>query len=291
MNWCERKLNRPVSKIVNRKMNVRSSEWQNPASARASRALAGASPDSSADVYYSKRRLPHFERPWAKYTVAFCAFQRRQLGYQERDLVLDSALYAHEHGQYELYVACVMPDHVHLLFEPQIKGQDADGNTMFWSLTEIMRGIKSSSAHRMNTMRQTRGPVWEKESFDRLIRSEADLREKFRYICRNPVEFGRGPAFRGLSLPVDTRSVFGEGGEDDTRGACAPQPMNWFRENRWLGTFLIVFGICALVALYFLFSARSAFIEASARFNDAAAERTRLEHLNPFPERGEFSCR
>jgi hypothetical protein len=64
--------------------------------------------------------------------------------------------------------------------------------------------------------------------------------------------------------------------------------MNWFRENRWLGTFLIVFGICTLIALYLLFSARSAFEEASARFNDAALERNRLEHLNPFPNEANF---
>ncbi len=64
--------------------------------------------------------------------------------------------------------------------------------------------------------------------------------------------------------------------------------MNWFRENRWLGTFLIVFAICTLIAIYFLFSSKSAFEEASARFNDAAAERTRLEHLNPFPNEANF---
>ena len=28
--------------------------------------------------------------------------------------------------------------------------------------------------------------VWENESFDRVIRSEHDLEEKFHYICRNP---------------------------------------------------------------------------------------------------------
>jgi hypothetical protein len=30
------------------------------------------------------------------------------------------------------------------------------------------------------------GPVWDRESFDRLIRSQSDLEEKFSYICRNP---------------------------------------------------------------------------------------------------------
>jgi hypothetical protein len=59
--------------------------------------------------------------------------------------------------------------------------------------------------------------------------------------------------------------------------------MNWFRENRWLGIFLAAFGLALLLALYFLFHARSEFKDASAQFNDAAAERSRLEHLDPFP--------
>ena len=157
-----------------------------PGSARASRALSGASPESSENIQYSKRRLPHFERPWAKFAVCFTTYQRRQLSPVERNLVLESTLHAHEHRQYELYVACVMPDHVHLLFEPQVKQQDEQGGTVFWSLTEILQPIKSASAHRINKTSRTTGPVWEKESFDRVIRSEADLQEKFSYICRNP---------------------------------------------------------------------------------------------------------
>src|SRR5206468_4541579 len=88
--------------------------------------------------------------------------------------------------QYELYAGCVMPDHVHLLFEPQVKNEDEKGQTVFWSLSEILHGIKSTSAHRINRASGATGPVWEKESFDRLIRSESDLQEKFSYICRNP---------------------------------------------------------------------------------------------------------
>ena len=59
--------------------------------------------------------------------------------------------------------------------------------------------------------------------------------------------------------------------------------MSWFQENRWLGRFLIVFGICTLVALYFLFTAKSNYEEVSARFRETAAERNRLERLDPFP--------
>ncbi len=155
-------------------------------SARASRAGFGALAETSADALYAKRRLPHFERPWGKYAVSFSTHKRRQLIPRERDVVLQSVLHAHEHGQYELYAACVMPDHVHLLFEPQVKDQDGEGRAVFWSLTEILHGIKSVTAHRINKAAGTRGPVWEKESFDRLIRSESDLQQKFSYICRNP---------------------------------------------------------------------------------------------------------
>jgi threonyl-tRNA synthetase/REP element-mobilizing transposase RayT len=157
-----------------------------------SRALSGASPESSSPgARYAKRRLPHFERPWGKYAVTFSTHSRRNLTPEQRDIVLKSVLYAHEHGQYELYAACVMPDHVHLLFEPQIKQNDEQGNPVFYSLSEILQGIKSSTAHRINKLSDQKGePVWEKESFDRLIRSDKDLEEKFQYICENPWDAG-----------------------------------------------------------------------------------------------------
>jgi hypothetical protein len=59
--------------------------------------------------------------------------------------------------------------------------------------------------------------------------------------------------------------------------------MNWFRQNRWLGSFLILFGLATLLALFFLWRARGAFAEATTRFEAAATERTRLERLDPFP--------
>ena len=64
--------------------------------------------------------------------------------------------------------------------------------------------------------------------------------------------------------------------------------MNWYRENRWLGNFLIAVAGAALLALWFLFHARSGFAEASTQFNEAATERNCLEHLNPFPNEENF---
>src|ERR1041384_3018260 len=119
--------------------------------------------------------------------VTFSTRQKRQLTEAERDMVLKSVLYAHEHQQYQLFAACVMPDHVHLLFEPQIKEKDKEGNPVFWTLSEILQGIKSTTAHKINKVEAVTGVhVWQEESFDRLIRGDSDLEEKFHYICRNP---------------------------------------------------------------------------------------------------------
>jgi hypothetical protein len=59
--------------------------------------------------------------------------------------------------------------------------------------------------------------------------------------------------------------------------------MNWFRENRFFGTFLVLLGICTLGALWFLWSAKSDWDEASSRFQKTAAELSRLERLSPYP--------
>ncbi|MFZ4774469.1 MAG: alanine--tRNA ligase-related protein [Terrimicrobiaceae bacterium] len=159
-------------------------------SARDPRAVFGDSPktpsETAAGALYSKRRLPHFERPWGKYSVAFSTRERQPLSDSERDIVLDCLKYPHLHGQYLLYAACVMADHVHLLFEPQVKESGSGGEAVFFSLPELLQSIKSVSAHRINKEREVEGPVWEKESFDRLIRSESDLQEKFSYILKNP---------------------------------------------------------------------------------------------------------
>src|ERR1044071_5793152 len=59
--------------------------------------------------------------------------------------------------------------------------------------------------------------------------------------------------------------------------------MNWFGQNRWLGTLLIVFAIATIGALYFLFSAKSNSNDAQAKFQEAVTEKNRLERLDPFP--------
>jgi hypothetical protein len=59
--------------------------------------------------------------------------------------------------------------------------------------------------------------------------------------------------------------------------------MNWFRDNRFLGRFLVVFGVCLLGVAWLFFSAKSDWDDASTRFASTASELNRLERLAPYP--------
>jgi ATP-dependent DNA helicase RecG len=71
-----------------------------------------------------------------------------------------------------------------------VEREDDDGGALFFSLSKILHTIKSFTANRVNKIENASGPVWETESFDRMIRSETDLQEKFQYIARNPWDAG-----------------------------------------------------------------------------------------------------
>jgi hypothetical protein len=59
--------------------------------------------------------------------------------------------------------------------------------------------------------------------------------------------------------------------------------MKWFQKNRALGTFLVVSGICILLGAALLYWRWSVWSEAKQTFDQATAERNRLQGLNPFP--------
>src|SRR5258707_3403966 len=59
--------------------------------------------------------------------------------------------------------------------------------------------------------------------------------------------------------------------------------MKWFQQNRALGTFLIVSGICILLGAALLYWRWSVWSEAKQTFDQATAERNRMQGLNPFP--------
>ena len=129
-------------------------------------------------VNITKRHLPHWTIKEAAYFVTFRT-RTTQLTAPERQIVLQHL--KDGNGKfYILFAAVVMPDHVHVVLTP-IKG---------YSLSRIMKGIKGVSAKKLNSLRRTVGPLWQNESFDRIIRDEHELQEKLRYMLNNPLKKG-----------------------------------------------------------------------------------------------------
>jgi len=91
-----------------------------------------------------------------------------------------------------------MPNHVHLLLR-LYEGDDLAG---------LMKGIKGISARRINQLRNTTGPIWQADYFDRYIRDGEHFSKAFAYIENNPVlaklsktaeEFRFGSAFERIA--------------------------------------------------------------------------------------------
>jgi len=118
-----------------------------------------------------------------------------------------------------------MPDHVHLLIQP-LPIENAE-NQGVHSLSEILHSIKSFSSHEVNKVMKRSGPVWVDESFDRMIRSEADLHKTWNYIWNNPRRLelvGPTEDYRYIWTPAadDTPGVRRDA-EHDPRDAGATQ--------------------------------------------------------------------
>ena len=77
---------------------------------------------------------------------------------------------------YDIYAFVIMPNHVHVLLTPR-EGSTVQGIVGAW---------KSASSHVINTLLERRGAVWERESFDHLVRNVEDFKEYLQYIVDNP---------------------------------------------------------------------------------------------------------
>jgi putative transposase len=82
-------------------------------------------------------------------------------------------------ADYDLHTWVVMPNHVHLLITPNIEPSAA------------LRRLKGASARQANQLlRLTGQPFWQTESYDHLVRNQAEFERIESYIIQNPVRAG-----------------------------------------------------------------------------------------------------
>ena len=104
-----------------------------------------------------------------------CVLARPEIG----SLVQDALRFFHGE-RYHLAAWCVMPNHVHAIFAALAEHTPAN----------ILHSWKSFTSHRINVILGRHGSVWERESFDHLIRNVEHLEGFIDYVEKNPLVAG-----------------------------------------------------------------------------------------------------
>jgi REP element-mobilizing transposase RayT len=214
-------------------------EQVNPQKGRANREIGGPGVGTPADPWHSRGYLPHFEGPLTIQDVTFhladslpkSALEQMEVEIKclpvnkqaiERRKRLDAWIDAgsgscvlrepviaemvrnsllHFAAQrYFLLAWVVMPNHVHVLFEPK-EGWTVGKIVASWkkfTARRICEHLRSAGRNRIGSIgggddanREIGGPrgaIWHREYWDRYIRNEFHLRQKVEYIHQNPVK-------------------------------------------------------------------------------------------------------
>ena len=146
---------------------------------QASRVVGQASRDvgqaSRLSEHSWRRHLPHYQLSDGYYFITFSTHNRLILQSSQKDCVFQTIRFLDD-KKYELHASVILDDHVHIIINPTD------------TLSKIMHGIKSFTAHEINKMLNRKGKVWQDESNDRVIRSEDEFLEKINYIANNPIK-------------------------------------------------------------------------------------------------------
>jgi REP element-mobilizing transposase RayT len=142
------------------------------------------------DAQSQKRELSVYERDKLKYL--FSSKMEKYLDRHYGDCWLRQPAIAkvvvetlrHFDGtRYSLHAWCVMPNHVHVVFSAISRGMKLDSD-----LIPILHSWKWFTGHQANKILNRKGPFWQAEYYDHLIRSDEEYAHYIDYTLQNPVK-------------------------------------------------------------------------------------------------------
>lgn len=139
------------------------------------------------DIWLRQNPQPWNDAQWHDYTIRFgarfdewldagcgsCALARPEVRAEVRECIL-----RFDGERLRVHAVVIMPNHVHMLIEPLGENK----------LSQLMKGIKGASARRTNQIMGTSGQFWRDESFDHIVRSDAQYHHYLDYIAQNPIK-------------------------------------------------------------------------------------------------------
>lgn len=132
----------------------------------------------------TRRNLPHLQEPGSLYFLTWRCHSGIMLSPSERVFVLD-ALRHWDGVKWKIFTAVILPDHVHALVQPLPHPKGG-----IYHLAEILHSVKSFTSHKIADLRGMKGSLWQDESYDRIVRDEAEFLENCNYIKNNPEKTG-----------------------------------------------------------------------------------------------------
>ena len=116
------------------------------------------------------------------YFLTLCSYRNRNV-FTNRNMAEQTIKCLKEcskRGRYKLHAYCLMPDHLHVLVNPL----DGAG-----SVSQYVQTFKSLST-RIFWRTQGKGKLWQRGSYDHVVRKEESLIKVVEYILANPVRKG-----------------------------------------------------------------------------------------------------
>lgn len=161
-------------------------------------------------------RLEGFDYSAGAYFITTCTYRRRPLFAEERiqRIIEWTWLDLRNHFPHlDLDAFVVMPNHIHgiIILAPTAAGEGCSRNThddfeiagqpsptsghnaLRRGVPAVLRVFKTFSARRVNDLRRSRSPVWQRSYHDRIIRAERSLDRIRQYIFDNPANWESDP--------------------------------------------------------------------------------------------------
>jgi len=147
-------------------------------------------------------RRPH-RLPNETYAATDCEFFftlcARERGHPFTDdglarAIIEALLWRRARHQWRLFGYCLMPDHLHFVLRlPDSDTPRVNGGVRGFlaeSVLEHLRDFKKYTTHLWHLQRDGTGPLWQKSSYDRVIRHNDSVDAAVAYVLENPVRKG-----------------------------------------------------------------------------------------------------
>lgn len=158
--------------------------------------------DSSPEVRAHAKRLRQFHREWFARFEAILHKAETGPTWLKDDCaatVVADALHHRDCKVFRLDAYCIMSNHLHAVFAPNLSEKDlreimTPEGLRFMSksppLGAIMKSLKGYTAWEANRVLGRKGTFWEPESYDHVVRNDAEYERIVNYVLNNPVKAG-----------------------------------------------------------------------------------------------------